>query len=340
MLAVEDLNKVEAVYQKIKESQKILLVSHINPDIDAVASISFFIEILKQENKKFLAFAEGKGDDYYFLAHEDQIISSKDELAKKINLDKDFLRYFDLIIVLDCGSLGRTSLEEEITNIKDLMLDTFVVEIDHHVPDKSYANIEIKIPLSSTTEILYHVAKTNNIEINRNLANCILAGILTDTANFMYPSTSSDTIKIAAEMMAQGAQFPKLLNHTWRNKSLAEMKLWGLALSNLKINEKYNIAFSVLPYNDIKDLKGSLGADIFGDIAGFLSSLSEADITLLLREDSRGKIKGSLRVGASNNQSLDVNKLARLFGGGGHKKASGFMVEGSIIKKDNLFKVL
>lgn len=359
MFSDKDINSFRLAQEKISFAQRILLVSHLNPDVDAVASLCFFIELLKDSDKYFLALADNKKDDYYFLPNEEKIIPSKeilyniikDDLNKGQEVSSDILKFFDLVIVVDCGSLERTSLAEEIKNIRNLMLDTFVIEFDHHVPVKTYADLEIKIPLASTTEVLYHLVDINKIEINRNLANCILAGILTDTANFLYPSVTSKTLEIASKMMALGAQFPKLLNSTWRNKSFLEMKIWGLALANLKVNKKYNIASSVLPYDDLnnfKNLYGNFSADVFGDIAGFLSNLSEADITMLIREEEKGKIKGSLRVGSSASnidkdvtdfKDIDVTKLAKIFGGGGHKKASGFLLEGSIVKGEDGFRV-
>ncbi len=360
MFSAKDINNFKLAQEKISSAQRILLVSHLSPDVDAIASLCFFIELLKDSGKYFLALADNKKEDYYFLPNEEVVISSKDDLYKVIKKELnnnqevsfDFLKFFDLVIVVDCGSLERTSLAEEIKNIRSLMLDTFIIEFDHHVPTKNYADLEIKIPLASTTEVLYHFLDINEIEINRNLANCILAGILTDTANFLYPSVSSKTLEIASKMMALGAQFPKLLNSTWRNKSFLEMKIWGLALANLKVNKKYNIASSVLPYEDLNNFKkiyGDFSADVFSDIAGFLSSLSEASITMLIREEEKGKIKGSLRVGSINYDStsdteiekdIDVTKLAKFFGGGGHKKASGFFIEGSIVKIGDGFRVV
>lgn len=360
MFSDKDINNFKLAQEKISSAQRILLVSHLSPDVDAIASLCFFIELLKDTNKYFLALADNKKDDYYFLPNEEKIISSKDilynivkeDLNKGQEVSSDILKFFDLVIVVDCGSLERTSLSEEIKNIRNLMLDTFVIEFDHHAPVKTYADLEIKFSLASTTEVLYYLADINKIKINRNLANCILAGILTDTANFLYPSVTSKTLEIASEMMALGAQFPKLLNSTWRNKSFLEMKIWGLALANLKVNKKYNIASSVLPYEDLnnfKNLYGDFSADVFSDIVGFLSNLSEADITMLIREEEKGKIKGSLRVGSLNPdvteesgeiKDIDVTKLAKIFGGGGHKKASGFLLEGSIVKENNGFRVV
>lgn len=366
MLDQETIKKLKLSWEKIASAKRILLVSHINPDVDALASLGALMEILKERDKEFVAWADGKGDNYYFLPNEENIIGDKDvllsEISRRFNNQQevglDMMKFFDLVIVLDCGSIDRTSLTQYFENIRSLMLDTFVIEIDHHPATRTYANIEIKIPLASTTELLYYLVDLNNIELKRNLANCLLAGLLTDTANFLYPSVDDQTIKIAANLMASGAQFPKLLNHTWRNKTFLEMKLWGLVLANLKVNKKYNIASSVLSYDDIQRIKESYGffsGDVFGDIAGFLSNLAEADIILLLREEELGFIKGSLRVGAvkndflatgndlgdeENNHEIDVNKLAQIFGGGGHKKAAGFMIEGHIVKNKDDFQII
>lgn len=352
MFLDKNVKKIELAWEKILQSKNVLLISHLNPDVDALSSLSVLIEVLKDLNKDYIAFADGKKEDEYsFLPNEEEIIGDKQNLLKIIShrfnsgkeVGDDFFKFFDLAIIVDCGSMSRTSLKENIINVRDLMLDTAIIEFDHHVPVDNYADIEIRIPLSSTTEVLYNFIKINNIKINRSMANCLLAGILADTGNLLYPSVSSDTLDISSELMSLGAQFPKLLDNTWRNKSFIEMKLWGLALANLKINKKYNLAFSVLPWKDLENFKtdfGEWGSEIFGDIVGFISNLSEADMVLLIREDEPGKIKGSLRVGFSE-KDIDCTELASIFGGGGHKKASGFMIEGHIKKNDdNNFKIV
>lgn len=349
MISNLDKENFNKIWQRILSANRILLVSHIHPDVDAISSLGVLIELSKIYNKKYLAFAEKKGEDYHYLPNFEDVIGDKDELLKVVGDEfndgvkagDDFLKYFDLVIIVDCGSIERTFISENIHVAANLMLETFIVEIDHHLPTKTYANIEMKIQLSSATEVLYYFLKENNLEINRNIANCILAGILTDTGNFLYSSVSEKTLEISSEMMSLGAQFPKLLDSTWRNKNFSEMKIWGAALNNLKINKKYNIAFSVLSYEDLsffREVSPDLGSDVFGDIVAFMSSLSEANVVLLLREEGPGRIKGSLRVGASN-KNINVSHLASYFGGGGHKKAAGFMLEGNIIKDGGIFKV-
>ncbi len=352
MFSDAEIQKFKDAWKKISKSQKVLLISHLNPDVDALSSLGVFIEILKENNKEYVAWADGYDNDFNFLSNNEEIIGQREKLFSIISqrfnhgqeISDDFLKFFDLVIILDCGSLERTSLSSGILKSKELKLNTFIIEFDHHLPIKTYADIEIRIPLASTTEVLYHFLEINNISINRSVANCLLAGILSDTANFLYPSVSGETLEISSKLMIAGAQFPKLLNYTWRNKNFYEMKLLGLAIDNLKINKKYNIAFSVLSWEDLNEMKKSSiiwNNDVFSDIVGFLSNLAETDMIMLLREDEIGRIKGSLRVGATKSDiDVDSTKLAAIFGGGGHKKASGFVVNGHIVKNGYNFKIV
>jgi len=204
------------------------------------------------------------------------------------------------------------------------------LEIDHHPKIKSYADLEIRdSAAAATTEILYYFLKANKIRINKNLANCLLAGILTDTGNFLYPSTSPQTINIASEMLAKGARLPQIMENTWRNKSIASMKAWGKALSNLKINKIYNFAYTIL---EPEDVPLEMAEEELEGLAGFLSNLDRVNGLMILRELPEGIIKGNLRTAKPN---VDISKLARALGGGGHAKAAGFTVTGSLQKTEN-----
>jgi phosphoesterase RecJ-like protein len=165
--------------------------------------------------------------------------------------------------------------------------------------------------------------------------------MLTDTGNFLYPNTTDEALEIASEMLDYGAQFPKIVSDTWRNKDFITMKIWGLALANLKINPRYNFAVTILPYQELQSIFKDLAMEDYhfeGDsLAGFLSNLSGVKGLLLLREESPGKLKGSLR---SAQKNIDVSKLARFLGGGGHAKSSGFTITGNIQKNNNYYKII
>jgi len=303
--------------KKIEQAKNVLIVTHDRPDGDALSSACAMIDFVSGQGKNCLAYCfNDPPQQYSFLPHIQQINSDK----TKLNFSQ-----FDLIIVLDCGQLNRTKLNTEIANKLE---NQFIIEFDHHPKIDSYADIEIKLTqLSSTAEVLYNFFKINNIRINKNIANCILTGISTDTGNFLYEITTQDTVRIASEMLARGARFPQILEGTWRNKSLAGMKMWGKIMSTLKINQKYKMAYTILLGRDFEEL-GATDEELEG-VAGFLSNLSDADTLLFLRQLPDGRIKGSFR---SMKEGIDISKLAQILGGGGHPRASAFVLDADLKK--------
>lgn len=318
------INHYIKALHKIFKAKNILLVTHRRPDGDALASISAMMELCIGMEKGFTAYsADPAPIHYHFLPHVEKIVNDKN----KFNFSS-----FDLIITLDCGDLNRTTLSEEISSRSP---EQFVIEFDHHPRVDNYSDLEIRyLESSSTSEILYYFFKGNNIKFNKNLANCILTGILTDTGNFLYPSTTDETIKIASKMLLYGARFPVILEHTWRNKSIGGMKIWGQAMNNLQINKKYNTAFTVLTREEIN--KYQVSDEELEGVAGFLSNLSGVKALLFLREEDNGRIKGSLR---TSSPDIDVSKLAVKLGGGGHPKASGFTLNGKLEKTETGWKI-
>ncbi|MFH1522553.1 MAG: hypothetical protein ABIE43_01890, partial [Patescibacteria group bacterium] len=217
----------------------------------------------------------------------------------------------------------------------------FIIEFDHHPRMDNYSDLEIRFPkAAAVSEILYYFFKANNIRITKKIANCILTGILTDTSNFLHPSTTNEVVNIASEMLLYGAQFPKITEFTMHNKSLSAMKLWGIVLSNLKVNKKYNLGYVVISLEEIG--KYDDNEDVFDSIATFLSNLQGVKGVMLLREEINQRtglkqIKGSLR---SSHPKIDISKLAAILGGGGHAKSSGFIVDGKLEKTGELWKVV
>lgn len=332
MLSDININKYRQAYRRIQAASNILLVTHERPDGDALASLCSLIELVESLNKKYVAYCQDEPThNFSFLPHIEKIISLVQ--IGKINFSE-----FDLIIVLDCGSLDRTGLVKE---IKTRVLNQFVIEFDHHPKNDDYADLEIRIPTAvSTTEILFHFLKTNRIRITKNTANCILTGLLGDSGNFLYPVTSGGAVNIASEMLVYGAQFSLIVKNILYNKSLSAMKLWGLVLNNLQINSKYNLAFSTLTLEEIGRFDNS--EDVFDSISGFLSNLYGVKAVLFLREEKNDltsiiQIKGSLR---SSHPHIDVSKLAKIFGGGGHAKASGFVIDGRLEKNKNGWRLV
>jgi len=319
------INKFKTAYNKIIKAKNILLVTHERPDGDAIASVCALIDLMEKINKKYTVFCQDNPTSNYSWLPFINKLTTKRSLVEN-------LTNYDLIIILDCGNKERTGIANKINSKNQ---NQFLIEFDHHLKVDDYTDLEIRFSeAAATTEVLYYFFKINNLKITKNVANCILTGILTDTANFLYHSTSNKTAKIASEMLSYGANFPKIVEKTWRNKNLSSIKLFGTALNNLIINKKYNLAFSILSLAEIKKYKND--EDIFDGIANFLGNLYGVKGVMFLREEENEKIKGSLR---SSHPKADMSKLANFLGGGGHTKASGFSIKGKFKREGNKWKI-
>lgn len=332
--------KYRQAYLKIKNARRLLVVGHVNPDGDALSSVCAFMELASLLGVSAKAYChDKKTNTFNYLAHELDIVSDKNNILP--------LTSYDVMVTVDCGAMSRTFLAEEIQAVQSSIDRPYIIELDHHPKVDDYADLEIRQPdKAATVEIIYNLLKENKVNFNKNLANCILTGILTDTGNFLYSSATNINIAIASEMLSYGAQLPKIINRTLRNQNILTMKLWGVTMENLRINKTYNLAYSVITKDDIdnllklgtaEEIERYLNYDIYGDIAGFLSTLSDVKAIMLLREEKEGRIKGSLR---TSRNDVDISALAQRLGGGGHAKASGFVIEGHLVKDGNNWKVV
>lgn len=313
------------IYSKIKNAKNILVVTHENPDADAISSVCALLELLEKMGKKYFAFCKTQPADYFrFLPH-----------AEKIKSDLNLVNFAsrDLILILDCGDLKRTNLAEE---IKTRNKNQFLINIDHHPKVDDFANLEVKKEAASTTELIYEFYKANKIPISKNSALSILTGLSGDTGNFIYPATNETTMQISSEMMSRGARLPLINKRITRNKSLSSLKIWGKAMSRLKINKKYNLAFTILTADEINESKVE-EEDLEG-IASFLGNISDVKAILFLREEQPGNaLRGSFR---TTKPTINISLLARALGGGGHSKAAGFKTEGRLEEDEGKWRVI
>lgn len=334
--------KYAAAYEKIKAAQNIILITHERPDGDGLASLGALSVFLETLGKNHLLYCADRAPDFFSFLPQINKLTTKIPLSGGSQIPKTRgvaggrggFSDFDLIIVLDCGCLARTGLAEEIKNRGH---NQFVIEFDHHPRVDDYADLEIRALKSSTAEVLYHFFALNNLKIDKNIANCLLTGILTDTGNLLFDSVTEETVRISSALLLRGATFPKITQKTLRNKSLGAMKIWGKILDNLKVNEKYNLAYSILTFAEIENLKNEYGGENMLDAAtDILNNVHGVKAVLFLREEEPGKIRGSLR---TKDPKIDVSRLAAALGGGGHPKASAFRLAGNIIKIENGWKI-
>lgn len=312
------LNQMEKAfrqaYRLISKSQNILLIFHECPDGDAIASsLAMYI---------FLTGLEKRTD----LAVKDEIPKYFNFLVASYSIKRDFLLGdYDLVIAVDCGDSRRTGFPariEAIAKVKPL------INIDHHSSNnlKKYAGVNlVDENAAATAEVVYRFLKYLKVKIDSRIATYILAAIYYDTGGFYHSNVTSSTLNIASECLRHGARFGLIADNAVNVRSSSGLKLWGSALVNMRI--KNNIAFSYLDHQVV--LANGAKPDDAAGVVNLINSLPEAKVAILFIDTPDGKIKASLRTEESD---IDVSKLARLFGGGGHRRAAGFTLE----KKDFL----
>jgi len=302
------------IVNAINNAENIILVPHQNPDGDALGSVSSFSYYLTKLNKKHYIYCATP------TSHKLQALPHLKEVNNSTELWKTEP---DLIIVFDSGELKYAGVAEHINNLNH---DYTLINIDHHNSNTNFGQHNLVMTkAAATAEVLYHFYKYNNISIDKNMAVSLLTGLITDTDNFTNSATNTSSLKIASDLIHRGANFNFLKNWFIKDKSISALKLWGTVLSRLNRHEQLDIVYTYITKNDFVDAEVN-EAESEG-VANFLNNLGEGRASLILKELSPGKIKGSLR---TTRDDIDVSAIAKSLGGGGHKKASGFVAEGTI----------
>lgn len=303
------------IYNSILKANNILLVTHQNPDGDALGSISSFSYFLKSLGKPHVV--------YCFTPASAKLLS----LPHLVPISSDHSIWntsdYDLVITLDSSNLDHLGIDKFLHNWQH---DYKIINIDHHTSNTNFGSHNLVIPqAAATTEVLYYFFRYNNISIDRNIALSLLTGLITDTDNFTNPGTTASALKIASDLIHRGANLNFIKSWFLRDKTIPKLKLWGTVLSRLSKHEEYEIIYTYVTLEDLRE-NNTEEAETEG-IANFMNNIGDCAASLILKEKEDKKIKGSLR---TTRDDFDVSKIAKTLGGGGHQKAAGFTVDGTI----------
>ncbi len=316
------MNKLRENLQKAKNlilnKGNINLFTHKNPDGDAIGSISALGLALKKMGKGVKFFVPGP------------FPSSLHFLPLPI-FESQYEDNADLIIVLDCARLDRVEFSEEISELRDVP----IINIDHHPQEEGFGDINIiETVFTSTSELVFYLLVDLGIEIDKDLANFLLTGIFSDTGSFMHSNTTKTSLEIAAKLVSRGANIKQIAENTFRRKDIHTLKLWGRVLQRIKNDRENGIVSSIITKKDLEEC-GATKEDLQG-VVSLINTIPEAKAALLLSEE-QDQIRGSLR---SESGGLDVSKVANIFGGGGHVRASGFEIQGKIKETENGWEII
>lgn len=298
-------------YEAIKRADRILLIAHKRPDGDTLGASSSAYRWLKGQNKDVTLFCQDlPSRQHRYLEHHGDYTSDP----------RAFDRAYDIVIVFDSGDLRYAGVDEHMTRLPS---GYRLINIDHHVTNEHYGHVNIVLTeATSASEIMHRFFEVNGIPVDPAMATALLTGIFFDTSNLTNAATTPQSIAACGKLMDSGARYQEIVKHTLHDKSVNLLQLWGLMLSRLRYNPEYGIVTTYILNSDSDGTR----AEAVEGASNFLNAVvGDSDTVLILKEAPNNLVKGSFR-----SIRRDVSKIAKLFGGGGHKKAAGFAVPGRI----------
>ena len=293
-------NKIEQAWEEIKKAKSITLLTHFKPDGDGISACAAISHICKRLSKNIETIYPSNAEFEIKRSPANILVNKHNQIP-------------ELIIMCDTANYERLYFPKEFELIKS-------INIDHHISNTINSTYNFVDPdASSTCEILYKLIKEWNTDlIDKYIAETLLFGILYDSQVFHTQATTSETLKVSAELISHGANLFELKTELLSQKTTSIISLWGTVLKNIQVSPKKTAVWAKITQQELKKHNATLKCLI--GFNNFLSELSGIDITLLFYETANGQTKVSLR-----SKKADVNLLASRFGGGGHTNASGIL---------------
>ncbi len=293
----------------LSKATTVAIGGHVRPDGDCVGSCMALYQYVKNNFKNIQV-------DVYLEEIPDSL--KLFDITKEIKHTVQENAVYDLFIAMDCGDVKRLGFSGCLfENAKETLC------IDHHVSNQAFADNNYIVPdASSTSELAYRLMDKELI--NTDIAECLYLGIVHDTGVFQYSCTSPETMEAAADLMRRNIRANEIIDKTFYEKTYAQNHILGRALleSSLSMNGKCIVSFIS---KQVMDFYGVTPKDLDG-IVSQLRVTKGVEVAMFLYETAPLEYKVSLR--ATND--VDVSIIAQKFGGGGHKKAAGVTMNGSV----------
>ena len=307
--------------QLIDKSTHVLLTTHERTDGDDLGSVLALKAALENLGKQtHITISGGVPAALRFLPGNISVTEAIPD------------RPFDLLIISGCSQKERTG------NPAFFELGIPVLNIDHHPDNTLFGDINmVDHTKSAVAELVYDFINYTQWPLTQEIALCLLTGIFTDTGSFMHSNTKSSTLMAAASLMRKGAHTARIARHTYKGKDTHTLKAWSKAFANTWIKQKEGVIYAILTQEDLAEI-GNPPSAVFEGFVETLNKVPEAGFALFLKQEG-GATKGSLR--SDPHKNVDVGEIARKLGGGGHKWASGFSVDGKLTRDaDGIWQII
>jgi bifunctional oligoribonuclease and PAP phosphatase NrnA len=305
--------ELDQVVEEIRQADKLLLTTHENPDGDALGSLLAMHQILQLLGKDSVMFMAAKE---FPLPYEYRDMPFQGVLNEPpADVDER------TVMFLDCGNIDRMPVDF-------LQRDgVHIVNVDHHHDNTRFGTVNLVDPrASSTAEIVFRLAKELGVEITPPIADALYVALVTDTGRFMYENTTPEAHRMAAELIEAGVVVDDVYRRLYENLPFGRVQLLARALERVERFDGGALTVTHLTRSDFEET-ATLETDSEG-IVDHIRSVQGTAVAALVREllngNSNGRRKVSLR---ATDSRVDVSRIARSLGGGGHRQAAGFSTD-------------
>lgn len=295
---------LDNIKEEINKANSIVLLTHENPDGDAIGSALAMYNSLKQLNKNVDVIIPEIPNEYKFLAGIEDVKAESN------------ITTYDLAISVDCGDIKRLNgFANYFENAK------VKINIDHHETNTMFADYNFVNPdAPACAQILITVLEYIGIEIDKNIGTCLLTGIITDTGGFRYQGTNSATFEFTAWLLGLGVNVSEIYRRVLQLKTRTSFELRKIATDRLEFLENGKITFTYITLEDGKNI-GAQSSDTNG-IVEMGRDIEGVEVSIFLKEKEAGVYKVSLR----SASYVNVSDVCLMFNGGGHPRAAGAII--------------
>ncbi len=293
----------------MREGDRFLVVSHVQPDGDAISSTLVVGWLLRQFGKQAVMINEGSVPVRLdFMESASSITNYSQQPPTEI---------YDRVIAVDCADYRRIGLVSGIFSEGVALLN-----VDHHPTNDGFGAVNvIRTDAAATVEILYDLMEHAGIIPDKEAATAIYTGLLTDTGGFRYSNTTPRVMNVASRMLAEGVSGHWIANHLLERMTKPQFLLLQRGLNALSFSDDNRIAWLYISVADMAET-GAIGDDLEG-LVNYALNVEGVEVGILFKETENGQVKVSMR----SSGKADVSAIAQLFGGGGHVRAAGCRID-------------
>lgn len=309
---------LEQAAQFMRDHERYLIISHVNPDGDTTSSALATALMLEQLGKTYVIVNEGETPaKFAFLPRFSHIRNlQQDELTET----------FTAVIAVDAADSKRMG------NVQHLFVpDVQILNIDHHPTNDRFGHVNvIRTDAAAAAEIMFELMETGGFSCNLELAICLYTGLLTDTGGFRYSNTTANVMNIASALLRHGVKPGEIAERCLEEITLAHVQVLRRALQSLTITHQNLVASLSVTQQDLVDT-GATSEDS-GGLVNYARNIEGVEVGLSFIESGPDIIKVSFRA----RDRVDVSAIAKELGGGGHAKAAGCTIQGQLSEVQQL----